>query len=139
MKLGGVFTVLQTPLTDNDQIDEEIFERELVRFNGVDYRINGDRTSEFNAELSVGNMFIPVSMVPPASTLPTSSPTKKLQVLAPSSRPHSLVTTTLVSLSPAPPLIMVDKIRTSSFVVPQALWPAPYSYQIIHPTDLWQG
>ncbi len=29
MKLGGVFTVLQTPLTDNDQIDEEIFEREV--------------------------------------------------------------------------------------------------------------
>ena len=45
MRLGGVFTVLQTPLTDNDQIDEEIFERELVWFNGVDYRINRDRTS----------------------------------------------------------------------------------------------
>ena len=29
MKLGGVFTVLQTPLMDNDQIDEEIFEREV--------------------------------------------------------------------------------------------------------------
>ena len=29
MKLGGVLTVLQTPLTDNDQIDEEIFEREV--------------------------------------------------------------------------------------------------------------
>ena len=29
MKLGGVFTVLQTPLTDNDQIDEEIFEQEV--------------------------------------------------------------------------------------------------------------
>ena len=28
-ELGGVFTVLQTPLTENDQIDEEIFEREV--------------------------------------------------------------------------------------------------------------
>ncbi len=29
MKLGGVFTVLQTPLTENDQIDEQVFEREI--------------------------------------------------------------------------------------------------------------
>ena len=29
MKLAGVFTVLQTPLTENDQIDEQVFEREV--------------------------------------------------------------------------------------------------------------
>lgn len=29
MKLAGVFTVLQTPLTENDQIDEQVFEREI--------------------------------------------------------------------------------------------------------------
>ena len=29
MKLAGVFTVLQTPLTENDQLDEQVFEREI--------------------------------------------------------------------------------------------------------------
>ena len=29
MKLAGVFTVLQTPLTENDQIDEQVVEREI--------------------------------------------------------------------------------------------------------------
>ena len=29
MKLAGVFTVLQTPLTDKDQIDEQVLEREI--------------------------------------------------------------------------------------------------------------
>ncbi len=29
MKLAGVFTVLQTPLTEKDQIDEQVFEREV--------------------------------------------------------------------------------------------------------------
>ena len=29
MKLAGVFSVLQTPLTEKDQIDEQVFEREI--------------------------------------------------------------------------------------------------------------